>query len=98
MQPETQRRQRYQLLVGFHWEGIRGTAQAEAFSTQWDTAGQKTIVFEACNNDGCDSGEHNVVVDARPLNPPTVNSLGCSANRVDVGETVTAARPTHRRG
>ena len=80
--------------TSYLWGSIGGNpwnGTSRAFSTQWDTAGQKTIVFEACNNDGCDSGEHNVVVDARPLNPPVVNSLGCSDSRVEVGETVTCS-------
>ena len=66
-------------IGGNPWNGTSRT-----FSTQWDSPGRKQIVFEACNNDSCDSGEHNVVVDRRPLNPPTIDSIGCNESRVEV--------------
>ena len=80
--------------TSYLWGSIGGNpwnGTSRSFSTQWDSPGQKRIVFEACNNDGCDSGEHNVVVDPRPLNPPTIDRLGCNESRVEVGETVSCS-------
>ena len=81
--------------TSYLWGSIGGNpwnSTSRTFSTSWDSPGQKTIVFEACNGGGCDSGEHSVVVDPSPLNPPVVNSLGCSDTQVVVGETV-SCRP-----
>ena len=73
------------------WGSIGGnpwSGTSRAFSTQWDTAGQKTIVFEACNNDGCSNGEHwvDVVQGADP--PPIIHSLDCSSSNVMTAENV----------
>ena len=80
--------------TSYLWGSIGGdpwSGTSRSFSTSWDTPGQKRIVFEACNNDGCDSGEHNVVVDPRPLNPPRIDRLGCDDSQVQVGETVSCS-------
>ena len=54
------------------WGAIGGdpwSGTDEAFSTQWDTPGEKRVVFEACNDAGCDTGEQTITVDA-PAPPP----------------------------
>ena len=76
------------------WGAINGnpwSGTSRSFSTSWNSPGQKSIVFEACNNDGCGTGQHWVDVVTRPANPPVVNSLGCSVSRVNVGETVSCS-------
>ena len=72
-------------------EGNPWAGTSRTFSTRWDSPGRKQIVFEACNNDGCGIGEHWVDVVQRTLNPPTIDRLGCSDSRVEVGETVSCS-------
>ena len=73
------------------WGSIGGTPWSGTernYATHWDSPGQKQIVFEVCNDDGCDTQGHTVVVEP-PTDPaPRINRLGCSATRVQVGETV----------
>ena len=73
------------------WGSIGGTPWSGTernYATHWDSPGQKQIAFEVCNDDGCDTQGHKVVVEP-PTNPvPRINRLGCSATRVQVGETV----------
>ena len=51
-------------IGGNPWSGM-----GEHFSTRWDTPGEKRIVFEVCNDTGCDTGEQSITVDA-PAPPP----------------------------
>ena len=61
-------------IGGNPWSGTDAN-----FSTQWDTSGEKRIVFEACNDAGCDTGEQTITVDApAPLPPPV--ALGDPTN------------------
>ncbi len=73
------------------WGSIGGTPWSGTernYATHWDSPGQKQIAFEVCNNGGCDTRGHTVVVEP-PTDPaPRINRLGCSATRVQVGETV----------
>ena len=69
-------------------EGNPWTGTNRAFSTHWDSPGRKQIVFEACNDEGCDIGEHWVDVVQRVDPRPIINTLGCSSSNVNTGETV----------
>ena len=73
------------------WGSIGGTPWSGTernYATHWDSPGQKQIAFEVCNDGGCDTQGHKVVVEP-PTDPaPRINRLGCSATRVQVGETV----------
>ena len=73
------------------WGSIGGTPWSGTernYVTHWDSPGQKQIAFEVCNDGGCDTRGHKVVVEP-PADPaPRINRLGCSATRVQVGETV----------
>ena len=68
---------------GNPWNGTSRT-----YSTHWDTPGRKQIVFEACNNDGCDDGDHWVEVVPRVDPPPRIDRLDCSSTQVKTGEAV----------
>ena len=64
------------------WGAIGGdpwSGTDETFSTQWDTPGEKRVVFEACNDAGCDTGEQSITVDA-PVPPPPPVALGDPTN------------------
>ena len=57
------------------WGAIGGnpwSSTGENFSTQWDSPGEKQIVFEVCNDAGCDTGEQSITVDAPPPPLPSV--------------------------
>ena len=73
------------------WGSIGGTPWSGTernYATHWGSPGQKQIAFEVCNDGGCDTQGHTVVVEP-PTDPaPRINRLGCSAARVQVGETV----------
>ena len=55
-------------IGGNPWSGM-----GEHFSTRWDTPGEKRIVFEVCNDTGCDTGEQSITVDA--IAPPPLPSV-----------------------
>ena len=64
------------------WGAIGGdpwSGTGEHFSTQWDSPGEKRIVFEVCNDTGCDTGEQSITVDA-PAPPPPPVALGDPTN------------------
>ena len=77
----------------YSWSSVGGSRRKGTnrnFSTSWDTPGQKLIAFGACNEGGCDVGEHYVTV--RAIEPPRVVDLNCSAVRARLNETV-SCRP-----
>ena len=55
-------------IGGNPWSGM-----GEHFATRWDTPGEKRIVFEVCNDTGCDTGEQSITVDA--IAPPPLPSV-----------------------
>ena len=77
------------------WGSIGGSpwfGKSRNFSTQWDSPGRKMVVFEVCNDGGCDSGEQYIIVDEPATPPPRIDSLGCFPDRVEVAESV-SCRP-----
>ncbi len=73
------------------WGSIGGSpwfGESRNFSTQWDSPGRKMVVFEVCNDGGCDSSEQYITVDEPATPPPHIDSLGCFPDRVEVGEYV----------
>ena len=77
--------------TSYLWGSIGGnpwSGTSRSFSTRWNSPGQKKIVFEACNNDGCDTSEHWLEVVQRSDPRPIINTLGCNSSKVTTGETV----------
>ena len=79
-------------IGGNPWSGTDAN-----FSTQWDTSGIKRIVFEACNDAGCDTGEQTITVDA-PAPPPLPsvhlgNPTGLQASAAGAGQVRLTWRP-----
>ena len=80
--------------TSYLWGSIGGNpwnGTGISFSTHWDTPGRKQIVFEACNSDGCDDGDHWVEVEQRVDPPPRIDRLDCSSVNVKTGETVSCS-------
>ena len=65
-------------------------ASSATLSGAYDGAGQRTIGLQVCNAGGCDSDTFTLIVQAPPeLNPPVINSIGCTPTAIQVGDGVT---------